>query len=337
MRSKDLYKGTPVRPKVVARVAANDPVRLALHHTMKGMLDEILDEDSSISSAVRNSPYADVLIKNVHKALAIPANTTWKPEDKVSWTDVKRMSPNFVLLAGSRGTAAIRWGGSQWEGMVASGSGVRTFRSGSIGEVVGDMKEGLGIVMGYWTAVGVGERERYGRGASSNSTGPVEKLRRDREDARKFVNPTVLDPKAPHSQNMDAILVKLRPVFAKYIQHAIADVKGAIGMALKNDAYNKVKNKVEILERLKAVQEELLDNKNALPEHIKTKLRPALYLTASYFYPEETGNFTLGTSYRSTTLDNLEGARKVVRDIANGDSKKLITLMNYLKQMLLHG
>jgi hypothetical protein len=66
------------------------------------------------------------------------------------------------------------------------------------------------------------------------------------------------------------------------------------------------------------------------------KLRPALYLTASYYYPDETGNFNLGTGYRGRTPERYEGQRKVISDIANGDTKKLTTLMNYLKQSLLH-
>jgi hypothetical protein len=83
-------------------------------------------------------------------------------------------------------------------------------------------------------------------------------------------------------------------------------------------------------------QEELLDNPKNVPEKLKEKLRPALYLTASYYYPDETGNFNLGTSHRGRPPERYEGQRKVISDIANGDTKKLLTLMNYLKQSLLH-
>jgi hypothetical protein len=59
-------------------------------------------------------------------------------------------------------------------------------------------------------------------------------------------------------------------------------------------------------------------------------------MTSSHFYPEETGNFNLGGGYRGRTPERAEGQRKVISDIANGDQQKLKTLMNYLKQSLLH-
>jgi hypothetical protein len=107
-------------------------------------------------------------------------------------------------------------------------------------------------------------------------------------------------------------------------------------MALKNDAYNRVEQKLQILKKLGEIRDRLIDDPSTVPSDLKSKLKPALYMTASHYYPDDTGNFTLGSGYRSSSPDRSEGMKKVVSDIANGDQKKLVTLMNYLKHVLLH-
>jgi hypothetical protein len=329
MRRSDLLKENRFIPLQPSRRSNNDPARKMFHKAISHVLHEILDEDSSISSTVRNSPYADLLIQHVHSELSIPDNVQWKPETKITWKDIKERSPNYVLIAGSRGTAAIKWDGSEWRAMVATGNGIRKLRSSSINALVGDMKEDLGKVMGYWSSVGTGG---YGR----SSRGEVEKKRDERERARRIDNPTMLDPTASMSTNLEAIYNKLRPLFLKYVDQAIADVKGVSGIALKNDAYNKVEIKLQILKKLSDIRERLIDDPASVPAELKSRLRPALYMTASHYYPDDTGNFTLGSGYRSNSPDRSEGMKKVVADIANGDQNKLVTLMNYLKHVLLH-
>lgn len=337
MRSTELFKENIniLKPKVVHRVAANDPAREALHQTITHLLNEILDEDSTITSAVRRSPYADALIRNVHKDLAMPHDLQWEPETKITWADIKSKSPNYVIVQGQDGTGAIKWDGARWKVMLSSKEGVRTSSDGSINILFKDIKDTIGKIRGYWSAVNSGRRDSY-RGVATNQTGPVDVKRAERTKARTISNPKTMDPNAGYDQNYDAVMVKLRPLYAKYIQQAMADVKGVIGMAIKNDSYQKARQKLQLLDKLKTMQEELIDNPDSIPDHIKTKLRPALYMTASHFYPDDTGNFTLATGGYRTSQPNTEGPRKVISDIAKGDSKKLVALMNYLKQTLLH-
>jgi hypothetical protein len=338
MRSTELFKENIkiLKPRVTRRVAANDPAREALHTTMTSLLEDILDEDSTITSAVRRSPYSDALVKYVHKELAMPHDLQWQEEQKVTWADIKSRSPNYVLIQGQDGTGAIKWNGSQWVVVLSSKEGITRVSDGSINTLFKQIKETIGKIRGYWSAVNSG-RASYGyRGASDNKIGPVDVKRKERKDARTITRPNTLDPNAGEAQNTQAVLYKLRPVYARYIEQAIADVKGVIGMALKNDAYGKVKQKLEILSQLQATREALLSDPNEIPQRLKEKLRPALYMTASHFYPDETGNFNLGGGYRGRQPERSEGQRKVISDIAKGDQKKLMTLMTYLKQSLLH-
>lgn len=346
MRSTELFKENIkiLKPKVTQRVAANDPARKALHKTMTGLLEDILDEDSSITdiSAVRSSPYADALIKKVHEYFSMPHDVKWQAEgDKITWADIKKKSPNYVIIQGQDGTGAIKWNGGagNWEVVLSGKEGVKIYSDSSINNLFREIKGTIGKITGYWSAIGVGAGSTNLSGyskVSTNREGPVEKKRAMRKAARTIKNPTTLDPNASESQNIQAVMLKLRPVYIKYVAQAIADIKGVIGMSLKNDAYDKVKRKMEILNYLKNIRDELLDNPKVIPERLKDKLRPALYLTSSYYYPDETGEFTLGTGYRSRTPSKTSGQRKVISDIANGDTKKLTTLMNYLKQALLH-
>jgi len=338
MRSTELFKENIkiLKPRVTHRVAANDPAREALHRTMTSLLEEILDEDSTITSAVRRSPYADALVRYVHKELAMSHDLQWREEQKITWADIKSRSPNYVLIQGKDGTGAIKWDGSQWVVVLSSKEGITTFRDGSINVLFRQIKETIGQIRNYWSAIGAGQTS-WGRGASSHSTGPVDRLRADRAVARKITKPNTLDPNAPPSQNTQAVLYKLRPLYLKYIDKAIADIKGVTGTALKNDSYQKVKQKLEILNNLQNIKQELISNPKDVPAKIKERLQPALYLTASHFYPDETGNFTLGLDrYGRGAPQNQAGVRRVINDIANGDQQKLTTLMNYLKQSLLH-
>jgi len=338
MRSTEIFKENIkiLKPAMTKKVADKDPAREALHYTMTHLLREILDEDSSINSAVRNSPYADELIKKVHKYFAMPHDVRWEKLEKVTWADIKSRSPNYVIIQGQNGTGAIKWTGSTWQAMLAGEDGITKESNDSINILFKEIKYTIGKITGYWAAIGQG-RQSY-RGAAAYASGEVDRKREKRRNSREVVvNPNTLDPGASTSHNTQVILRKLRPVYMRYLEQAIADVKGVVGMALKNDSYGKVSQKIAILTNLQNVRQELIDNPDTVPDKIKERLRPALYLTASHFYPDETGNFALGVDrYGRGQPASQRGPNQVITDIANGDQKKLITLMNYLKQSLLH-
>lgn len=340
MRSTEIFKENIkiLKPAVTRKVADKDPAREALHYTMTHLLREILDEDSTIPdlSGIRRGPYADALVQKVHSTFAMPHDIRWGRQDKVTWADVKSRSPNYVIIQGQDGMGAIKWTGETWSVMLSSKDGITTDRDDSINSLFKEIKNTIGKITAFWVAEGQGKGSY--RGASTNKTGEVERKRQNRTVSRQtVVNPTTLDPSAGTAHNTQVILRKLRPVYMRYLDQAIADVKGVVGMALKNDAYSKVNQKVAILTNLQNVRQELIDNPDTVPEKIKERLRPALYLTASHYYPDQTGNFALGVDrYGRGQPSSQSGPQQVIADIANGDQKKLITLMNYLKQSLLH-
>jgi hypothetical protein len=219
--------------------------------------------------------------------------------------------------------------------MLSSKEGVDTLRDSSINILFKEIKERIGKIRSYWSAVDSGVRS-YGSGVATNPTGPVEKKRSQRQDARRITRPDSLDPNANHEHNLQVVIYKLRPLYARYIEQAMADINGVVGMQLKNRAFRKVRSKLDILENLERTLEELRDNPKKIPSRLRDKLRSGLYMTASHFYPDETGNFNLGSGYRGRSPERSAGQRRVISDIANGDQEKLTTLMNFLKHSLLH-
>jgi len=325
MRSRELYN----KP-VSLRVTDNDPVRAMFHKAMGHILGEMLEEDSTIGDTVRSSPYSDVLVRSVHEKLKIPH------DQKVSWRDVKTISPNFVILSGSRGTAAVRWNGSsdQWYIITATGAGLHPYTSHSINAAMQNIKEDIGMITGSYEADPEGKARAW-RGAASGRSGEVDVKQEKRKQARTITNPKSLDPKADMSTNLKAIQKKLRPLYTKYIQQAMADIKGVIGMQLKADAHDRAGQKLNLLKNLKDMADEIENYPNSIPDDILKSLQPALYMTAAYFYPDQTGE--LGRPHRGgLEPQSKEGSRLVIKDIANGDSKKLATLMSFFKQTLLH-
>lgn len=317
------------------RLPDDDPARALFHKAMGHILGEMLEEDSTIRDTVRSSPYSDVLVREVHKILGISHDQQWVRSEKISWKDIKEKSPNFVLLAGSRGTAAVRWNGKSgtWKIITASGHGIRPYNNSSINAVMQSVKDDIGMITGSFEAKNEGQRSSW-RGAARGGEGTVDVKRKERKAARDITNPDMLDPGAGMEQNLGAIQKKLRPLYTRYIEQAMADVKGVIGMQLKADAHDRASQKIQILKNLKAMRIHIEDNPDSIPDDIAKKLKPALYMTAAYFYPEETGDIRKGYGFISP--ENLAGPSQVVKDIANGDGKKLATMMNFFKQSLLH-
>lgn len=307
-----------------------------INSLLSEMFSQILDEDSTAMSAVRQSPYADQLIKAVHKSLAMPHDVRWEKVAKVSWNDIKARSPNYVLIAGTEGTAAIRWSGT-YEALVSYNEGITQHQSDSVNGIMAYIKAGIGKTTGFWEATDQGKTS-WGR-RSSNRTGDVETIRKNRKDARTVAKPNVFDPAASNSQNFKALLRKLRPLYMRYLDQAIADIKGAAAISIKNDAFQRAQHKLQRAEQLQNLQYELENNPDPeeMPEKINKALRNAVWMTAGYFYPEKTGSIERARGqYHHGQVQNPEGARQVIADIANGDQEKMVTIMQFFKQDLLH-
>jgi hypothetical protein len=306
-----------------------------INSLLSEMFTRILDEASTATSALRGSPYADQLIRSMHKALAIPHDMLWDSVDKISWNDVKQRSPNFVLITGTTGTAAVRWDG-YFQAFVSYNEGVTKHAEDSVGALMPYIKAGIGKTTGFWEARNSG-KTKWGR-RSTYKTGDVEQLRKNRADTRNITTTSIFDPKANYDQNFHALMRKLKPLYMRYIEQAIADIKGAAAIAIKNDAFERGIAKLGTARGLQELYQTLLDDPNpeSMPDRIENGLLNAIRMTAAYYYPEQTGEIMRVRPYYGGAAANPKGERQVIADVANGDQEKMVTIMQFFKQDLLH-
>jgi len=272
----------------------------------------------------------------------------FQEKEKIQWKEIKEVEPNFVLIAGTTGTAAVNWDGNRYTAIIANAEGVTRGSNPSINTLMNDIKEGIGKPKRFWEPVTVKvpqEYDNYEKRFGKDVTLPTT-VRRSRTAAR------TLDPKKssslnPHTgltggDNLEKLFTKLKPLLLRYLTTALADVKGAAGIAMKNDSYNTAKKKLEIAAKLSDMIEHLTDPdmadgyaRSSKDDLLKNKIQHAVVMTASYYYPDETGDVTAGYSGALKSLKS-SGPNHVINDIAKGDSKKLATVMAYLKQAFLY-
>lgn len=344
MRATELRTGMKL-----PRVREAEPRPTLLHGMMSEMFRSVLDEDSEAMVAVRGSPYADQLIQRIHNKMNLSHKLKFQEKEKIQWKEIKEVEPNFVLIAGTTGTAAVNWDGVRYTAIIANAEGVTRGSNPSINTLMNDIKEGIGKPKKFWEPVPVKVpqeydtyEKRFGKDVALPTT-----IRRQRTAAKKL-DPTKSSNLTPgggltrEGDNLTKLFAKLKPLLLKYLTTALADVKGAAGIAMKNDSYNTAKKKLDLAAKLSDMIEHLSDPdmddgyaRGSKDELLKNKIQHAVVMTASYYYPDETGDIVKGYNGALRPSKNV-GTDHVINDIAKGDSKKLATVMAYLKQSFLY-
>ena len=138
--------------------------------------------------------------------------------------------------------------------------------------------------------------------------------------------------------NNEKLLMKFKPLWAKAIQAAVADIKGMVGNMIKNDAFEKAEKKINQVKKLQAMmdaQETGADTSN-LTSSLQSAIQYAVGMAAVHYYPEKTGAFIRDYGGRQNP-ENQEGMRMVLNDIAQGDTSKLGTVLAFFKRTLISG
>jgi hypothetical protein len=136
--------------------------------------------------------------------------------------------------------------------------------------------------------------------------------------------------------NKETLVKKFRPLWVRAMSSAIADIKGHVANMIKNDAFGKAMKKLKYIESLQSSLDELESGESDTPQYIRTAVQTAIYMAASHYYPEQTGNFSKDYSGVYSTQFS-EGPRQLLQDISNGDSKKLGTVLGFFKRALISG
>ena len=105
---------------------------------------------------------------------------------------------------------------------------------------------------------------------------------------------------------------------------------------IKNDAFEKAKRKLDHIEQLQNGLEAIEAGSGDVPQFIESSVNTAILMSAAHYYPEQTGEIT--KSYgRGYNAANSEGPQLLLKDISEGDTAKLGTILSFFKRTLISG
>ena len=280
------------------------------------LCESIALEASSSMSLIQTLPGGPQVVQFLHKTKGLSHDQEYREIPKISWSELKDMSRGgWVLLKYPKGTGAIKQQGGGYEAVASTGSDPVTFKNDRGGNILDFLKGELG---GNPKSMFIGR-----------DSGAVSQTRRNRQERDAEMNrATQLSP--------EAIMKKFRPLWAKAINAAIADIKGMIATQIKNDAFDKAEKKLKQVTVLRNGLEDLDSGSSDTPGFVKNSLQQALALTAGHYYPEETGEITR-SSYGGYSGNNEKGIGLVLKDISGGDQNKLGTVLAFFKRALISG
>ena len=282
------------------------------------MCESVLDEASTSLSLIQNNPGGAEVIKKLHKDMKLAHDQNYKPVDKISWSDLKgNWRGAWVIIQGDKGTGAIKASGGNtgdYTAVASSGGETRSMNDSRGGNVIDFLKGEIGKLQKFYVG--------------SNSTAVVDK-QKTRQSRQAGAGTAQV--------SNDTLIKKFKPLWNRAITAAIADIKGHIANQIKNDAFEKATRKLEYVGRLQSSAEAMetgtLDD---APEFIRTAVQTAVLMTAAHYYPEQTGDITRGYS-RTYSSSRSEGPQQLLKDITEGDTAKLGTVLSFFKRTLISG
>jgi hypothetical protein len=282
------------------------------------MCESVLDEASTSLSLIQNNPGGTEVIKKLHKDMKLAHDQDYKSVPKISWSELKDSYRGaWVIIQGDKGTGAIKASGGNtgsYEAVASSGGETRSVKDSRGGNVIDFLKGEIGGLRKFYV------------GKNTTAVSDKQKTRQSRQDGAG----------AAQVSN-DTLIKKFKPLWNRAITAAIADIKGHIANQIKNDAFEKATKKLEYVGRLQnsaeAMETGTLDD---APDFLKSAVQTAVLMTAAHYYPEQTGDITrsYGRSYASARS---EGPQQLLKDITEGDTKKLGTVLSFFKRALISG
>jgi hypothetical protein len=282
------------------------------------MCESVLDEASTSLALIQNNPGGAEVIKKLHKDLKLAHDQDYKSVPKISWSELKDSYRGaWVIIQGDKGTGAIKASGGttgSYEAVASTGGETRSVKDSRGGNIIDFLKGEIGGLRKFYV------------GKNTTTVSDKQKTRQSRQDGAG----------AAQVSN-DTLIKKFKPLWNRAITAAVADIKGHIANQIKNDAFEKATRKLEYVGRLQSSAEAMetgtLDD---APDFIRSAVQTAVLMTAAHYYPEQTGDITRGYG-RSYSSARSEGPQQLLKDITEGDTKKLGTVLSFFKRTLISG
>lgn len=292
--------------------------------------EQMLAEASNLLTQFRDLPGAEPMITSLLKRgkLSHDAQVTTVPKLEIkNLRDKIRQGRTVDFMIFVRGTQDI--------GMLILGAGndkaivyqdqLIANQDSSVTQLVTWLKGYIGKIVDY-TIV-------------QNPSRPVNIAKSAR--ARFKTRPETSDPQTI----ADTLIIKLKPLIARNIERAIADIKGFINTLIKHSNYNQANEKIAMLKHLEAQLEHMQLTQNYDNKSVTSKMINAIHSAALYHYPELTQDFNDRESrintggYMSDTIGyrsvrNTDGVKQLMQDIKKGDTQKVGTILSFFRHEL---
>ena len=278
--------------------------------------ETFLPEASSSMAVIQQHPGGKDVIQKLHKDQKLAHDISYSPVAKISWSELKDSYRGaWVIIQGDNGTGAIKASGGNtgdYFAVASTGGETRSMNDSRGGNVIDFLKGEIG-----------GLRKFY---VGKNTTAVSDKQQK-RISAKVGTDTTI---------SKEKLIKKFKPLWAKAITAAIADIKGHVANQIKNDAFEKAKRKLDHIEQLQNGLEAIEAGSGDVPQFIESAVNTAILMSAAHYYPEQTGDITksYGRGYSSA---NAEGPQLLLKDISEGDTAKLGTILSFFKRTLISG
>jgi len=292
-------------------------MKLETCKTFALMCEEVLSEASSTMDMVKSKIGGREVVKHLHTSMGLGHEQKYSPVEKISWSQLKdSYKGSWVVIHGDKGTGAIKYDGGTYFAVASDGGEVRTFSNDRGGNII-DFFKGI-----------IGQLRKFFVG---KELGAVSDTQRKRKELQKDTGPTKVD--------QDTLVKKFKPLWQKAIQAAVADIKGHVANMIKNDAFEKAKKKLNQIEALnnalEAMETGSLDD---TPGFVRGAVNQAVLMAASYYYPEQTGDISHSRyGGGGVSSQRSEGPQQLLKDISEGDTAKIGTILGFFKRALISG
>jgi hypothetical protein len=280
--------------------------------------ESYLPEASSAMALIQQHPGGKEVVKKLHQTEKLGHDIAYNSIPKIAWSDLKDSYRGaWVIIQGDKGTGAIKASGGNtgtYLAVASTGGEPRSVKDSRGGNVIDFLKGEIG-----------GLRKFY---VGKNTTTVTDKQK------KRAANNA---PTGAAVVNNEALVKKFKPLWAKAITAAIADIKGHVANMIKNDAFEKARKKLNHIETLQNGLEQLeAGTLSDTPDFVGRAVQTAVMMAAAHYYPEQTGDITrsYGSNF-SSARD--EGPRQLLKDISEGDTAKLGTILTFFKRALISG
>jgi hypothetical protein len=278
------------------------------------LLEGYVDEASTSLDLITGQDGGREVILKLHKEMQLAHDQDYRQVDKISWSDLKGSYKGaWAIIKGSSGVGAIKAKDDRYDAVASSGGEVKQFQDSKGGNVLDFLKGEIGKLQSFYVG--------------KNTSTVVDKQRKRRDSQAGSDGASV---------SVDTLTKKFKPLWARAVSAAIADVKGHIANQIKNDAFEKAKRKLSQVESLQTALEALEAGNTDTPGSVRSAINTAVLMAASHHYPEQTGTIT--KSYSSGyNAQFAEGPQMLLKDISAGDQRKLGTVLGFFKRALITG